>query len=60
METIKIKVSYEKSKLEPIVDFIQKTRNGEFSETAPEISERIEELRCDSSQNSLILYGMMF
>ena len=39
METIKLNISYDQKTLEPVIEFIQKTREGAFTEVSPDISE---------------------
>ncbi|MBR6972455.1 MAG: hypothetical protein IKH89_06885 [Bacteroidales bacterium] len=60
METIKLNISYDQKTLEPVIEFIQKTREGAFTEVSPDISEQVEDMRFDSVQEIPVLYGMIF
>ncbi len=61
METIRLRVSFDGKDLAPVLDFVDSTQRGLYTDNEPITHlDRIDDLRLDSVQESSILYGMMF
>lgn len=60
METIKLRVSFDGKDMAPVLDFVDNTQKGLYTNEPISHLDRIDDLRLDSVQESSILYGMMF